>query len=149
MCPFSQLYILFGCPQANFGPLTKRQFHSTDVNHTLVSSFTPWSPGALPPTIFCYAWCTMYFESELSSLVALHADRYISSFWAFLVIFQFLYLPYCRKKIIFPKSKEKSIGDMNLHLNTQNHKDQMFCQQAMADSNGRSEGDTQRSVPHL
>ena len=42
--PFFKL--LFGCPTANFGPLSWRQPHSTDINHLLFTYSTRRSQGA-------------------------------------------------------------------------------------------------------
>ena len=63
--------------KVNFEPLTRKQPHATDVNHSIVSSLTPRSPGALcSQQIFCYAWCTIYFDPELSSSVVMAADKH-------------------------------------------------------------------------
>lgn len=40
-------YQLFGYPKTNFGPLTRRQLHSTHFNHYALSSLTQRSVGAL------------------------------------------------------------------------------------------------------
>ena len=38
--------LLFGCPTANFGPLSRKQPHSPDVNDLRFTYSALWSPGA-------------------------------------------------------------------------------------------------------